>query len=63
MVKETVTFLRQWIIINSLQTLRHNYQELTLLTVMFLDTTKSNTSVLVKAPGAIHNARLMTKGL
>ena len=30
---------------------------------MFLDTTKANTNIVVKSPGAIHNARWMAKAL
>ena len=62
-MEETIAFLRQWIGTNVGQHLRHDYQVLAVTTLMLLDTTKANTNIVVKAPGAIHDARWMAKAL
>ena len=56
-VEETIAFLCQWIRTNMEQNLRHDYQELAVTILMFMDTTKANTNIVVKAPSAIHNIR------
>ena len=43
--------------------MRHDYQILAVTTLKCLDTTNANTNIVVKAPGAIHNARWMAKAL
>ena len=60
MVEETITFLRQWISISSEQNLRLDYQELAIISFLFLDTAKtSSLGIVVKAPAAIHNVHCM----
>ena len=56
-MEETIAVLRQWISTNMEQNLRHDYQELAVTILVFLDTTKANTKIIVKAPRAIHNTR------
>ena len=43
--------------------MRHDYQVLAVTTLMFVDNSKANTNIVVKAPGAIHKARWMAKAL
>ena len=57
LVEETIAFFRQWIRTNMEQNLGHKYQELAVTILMFLDATKANTNIVVKAPSAIHNTR------
>ena len=54
MVKETVAFLRHWISLDTKQSLRHDYYELAEVTLVFLDLSKNDKNVTVKAPVAIH---------
>ena len=57
---EKITFLRQWISINSKQNLRHDYKELALISFLLLDKAKTKSlSIVVKAPAAIHNVLWM----
>ena len=57
LVEKAIAFLPQWISTNVEQHLTHDYQELAVTTLRFLDTAKANTNIVAKAPGAIHNAR------
>ena len=67
MVRESATVLQQWLKNNADETLRHDYNELASLSLLFLGNTVYKdfyaSDISVKAPGAIHNARWIAKAL
>ena len=65
LVKQIVPFLKDWLKNSSKSKLRHDYLELATLLLIFLGGTlpESMKNATIKAPGAIHHARWMSKAL
>uniref|UniRef100_UPI00358E4C15 uncharacterized protein n=1 Tax=Myxine glutinosa TaxID=7769 RepID=UPI00358E4C15 len=64
-VHATITFLQTWMENSTKETLRHDYLELAHLTLLFLGGTVPDgmRTITIKAPGAFHHARWMSKTL
>ncbi|KAG0716373.1 hypothetical protein GWK47_009879 [Chionoecetes opilio] len=64
-IHNTITFLQTWIENSTKETLRHDYLELAELTLLFLGGTvpAGRRSITIKAPGAFHHARWISKTL
>ena len=61
---DTIIFLQKWLENNADQILRHDYHELSSLSLLVLGNIALDPKYLkVKAPGAIHNAPWMSKAL
>ena len=63
-IEETKTFLRGWLLNITKQNLRHDYLEMVSLVLIFLGEAKAENEIgNIKAPGAYHHARWMSKVL
>ena len=64
-IKETISFLQEWVNKSTKQSLRHDYLEMVSLILLFLGGPKLEKIAVttIKAPGAYHHARWMSKVL
>ena len=61
-INETIIFLQKWINESTKQNLRHDYLEMVSLVFLFLgESNRSLEFIKIKAPGACHHARWMSK--
>ena len=61
-INETIIFLQKWINESTKQNLRHDYLEMVSLVILFLGGSNKKLEVVkIKAPGACHHARWMSK--